>query len=79
MANNKPFTKEGFGDLVRLSNDITTHVKQEHIGPVWDSYQAIIGEKISRPCTCASAAGEWKRAVDTIRDYIKNNSESYND
>ncbi len=74
-----PFTYQQFQDLVKLSNDITTHIKNEHVGLVWDNYQVIIGQKISRPCTCASAAGEWKKAVETIRDYIKNNSDSYND
>ena len=79
MEQNKPFTNEEFQDMAINVNEIRSFIKEELVHMVWHWYCKIEGKELPKPCTCASAAGQWKKAVDTIREYIKNNSDKYND
>lgn len=75
----KLYTNEEFKELVEFSNSITTHIPEHKAGYAWDNYRKINNTTENQPCMCGSSAGLWRKAMDTIRAYIKNNSDKYND
>jgi hypothetical protein len=77
MADNL-FTNEEFKEIVDLLNIIRDYLPEDKAGFVWSNYKKISGDNSNQPCTCGSSAAHWKRAVDTIRDYVKNNAQNYN-
>lgn len=78
MADNNLYTQEEFSSLKQTLDGIGNYLPDDKIGYIWDNYQKIANTTEGRPCTCSSAAGLWKKAVDTIRNYINQNKESYN-
>lgn len=40
---------------------------------VWNNYKKLSGSIEQRPCNCGSAAGHWRRAVDFLTDWVKQN------
>lgn len=72
------WTEAAWNEMVKLTKEITVKIGEHQTGPVWDYYLKIIGKNIGRPCMCQSAAGEWKRAMETIREFVKTNGEQYN-
>ena len=65
-----PYTKEEFATLKSISDTITTHIPNDKAGWVWDNYIKLNPKGGSRPCTCGSAAGYWKTAMETIKNFI---------
>lgn len=78
MADNTLYTKEEFSSLKQTLEGIGNYLPDDKIGYIWDNYKKISGSNENQPCTCSSAAGLWRKAVDTIRTYIKENQDSYN-
>ena len=52
--------------------DIGAYLPENKAPYIWDTFNHIREEQEPRPCTCASAGGHWKRAVDFLHDYAKN-------
>ena len=77
MIDNK-FTNDEFKELVTILTSITTHIPEDKAQYVWHNYRVISGSNENTPCQCGSSAGLWRKAVDTIREYIKTNSDKYN-
>ena len=77
MADNL-YTNEEFKEMVEFLETITTHIPEHQAPYVWSSFQKISGDTSNRPCTCGSAAAHWRRAIDTMRTYVKDNSDKYN-
>lgn len=77
MADNL-YTNEDFKLLRETIQSITSHIPEQQAGYVWNNYKAISGSNENQPCMCGSSAGLWRKAVDTIREYIKTNSDKYN-
>jgi hypothetical protein len=71
------FTNEEFKTIVELSNSIRSHIPEEKASTIWELYQKIENTKQTQPCTCASSASTWLKAVTVVRDYIKNNTDKY--
>jgi hypothetical protein len=78
MAENNLFTNEEFRSILELSNSIQSHIPLDRTNQVWDLYRRINNTTENQPCNCGSAAQHWLKAINSIRDYIKNNSEKYN-
>jgi hypothetical protein len=72
------FTNEEFKSVVELSNSITSFIPTEKTNQVWDLYRRINNTTEGQPCNCGSAAQHWLKAMNSIRDYIKSNSDKYN-
>jgi hypothetical protein len=68
------FTEEEFIEMVNFLKDVKDYLPENKVGYVWNSYKIISGDTSNQPCTCGSAAGHWKRAIDTMRTYVKDNS-----
>lgn len=75
----KIYSNEEFLNLVKTMEGITTHIPEQTAGYVWNNYKHISSSNENQPCMCGSSAGLWRKAVDTIRTYIKDNSDKYND
>ena len=61
--------------LLQLKNELSqigAYLPENKVPYIWDTFNHIRGEQEMRPCTCASAAGHWKRAIDFLHDYAKN-------
>ena len=57
-------------ELERLNNKITNYIPKELMTPVWEGYKKITGSREPQPCSCPSSGKLWKKAMDTIRDYV---------
>ena len=76
--NNKIYTNEEFKELSEFEKTITTHIPEAKAGYVWGNYRKIKNTTENQPCMCGSAAGHWRKAMDAIRTYVKENAELYN-
>lgn len=66
------YTKEELDELREVVNSITTHIPTQMAGYIWNNYKRIADTNERQPCNCGSSAGLWRKAVDTIREYLKN-------
>ena len=72
------YTNEEFNSLKQTLDTIGNYLPDDKVGYIWSNYQKIAHTTESQPCSCGSSAGLWKKAVDTIRNYVKENSVNYN-
>ena len=73
------FTAEEYQKLKETILPIKDYLPENILPYIWDNYRIISGNiEEGRPCSCGSAAGLWKKAVDTIRTYINENKDNYN-
>jgi hypothetical protein len=65
------FTEEEYQKLKDTAKDIKDYLPEHLLPYIWDNYRIISGNiEEPRPCSCGSAAAHWKKAVDSIRNYI---------
>lgn len=67
------FTAEEYQKLKETAEGIKDYLPENLLPYIWESFQRITGDTSNRPCSCGSAGHHWKRAVDTIKQYIKEN------
>jgi hypothetical protein len=67
----KEFSKEEIIDLKKLINDVGNHLTPAVADIVWAKYTRIIDKAERKPCMCGKSAGHWRRAVETIREFVK--------
>ena len=72
MENNL-YTPEEFIKLKQLSESITTNIPEAEANNVWNNYKKISGSNENPPCMCQSAAGLWRKAMNVIHDYVRQN------
>ena len=53
---------------------IDTFIPDSKMGYVWNTYQRILNTTEPQPCGCRSAAGLWIKAVDTIKQFLRENA-----
>lgn len=75
---NNIYSNEEFLNLVKTMEGIQSYIPENLAGYVWNNYKHISGSNENTPCMCSSASGLWIKAANTIRDYIKTNSDKYN-
>jgi len=71
---NSLYTEEELSGLKSMLGRINTHIPTELAGDVWNNYKKISGSRENQPCQCGSSASLWRKAVDTIHNYVKENS-----
>ena len=65
------FTEEEYQKLKETAKDIRDYLPENLLPYIWDNYRIISGNiEEPRPCSCGSAAAHWKKAVDSIKNYI---------
>jgi len=65
------FSEEEFTELKKTMESIGSYLPTDKTHFIWSNYLKITGKKEAKPCTCKSSANLWGKAVQTIRDYIK--------
>jgi hypothetical protein len=66
-----PLTYEEFIALRDFITTIGARLPEDKAPYVWDMFNKLRNENEVRPCTCASSAGHWKRAVTYLYDWVK--------
>ena len=66
-------TQEQFKELKGVIESITTRIPYEKAGYIWSTFNHLRNENEPEPCMCKSSVGHWVRAIDFLREYIKNN------
>ena len=65
------FTEEEYQKLKETISPIKDYLAENQLPYIWDNYRIISGNiEEPRPCSCGSAGKHWKKAVDTIKNYI---------
>ena len=66
------FSIEDYQKLKDNIKEVKDYLPENLLPYIWDNYRIISGNiEEPRPCSCGSAAGLWIKAVDTIKNYIK--------
>lgn len=70
MNRYEPFTEEEFLNLKEVSQSITTYIPKHLMGLIWSSYKRIAKSTEPQPCNCGSSAGHWRKAMNTVREFL---------
>lgn len=66
------FSVEEYQKLKDSIKEVKDYLPENLLPYIWDNYRIISGNiEEPKPCSCGSAAGLWKKAVDTIKNYIR--------
>jgi hypothetical protein len=65
------FTEEEVSEFKEVIENIGVNLPTEVAGWVWEKYTKIINKAEKKPCMCGSSAHHWRRAVETIRAFVK--------
>ena len=65
------FTEEEVSEMKKVIDSVGNHLPQNVAGLVWNKYSKIINDTPKQPCMCGKSAQYWKKAVETIRSFIK--------
>lgn len=73
MQDNKyaPLTEEQFKEISQFILNLGAYLPDNKAPWVWSIFNKLRDENEPQPCTCASSAGHWKRAVDYIFNWVK--------
>jgi len=66
-----PLTQEEYIHLRNTMAEITTHLPDNLTGYIWGTFNRLRDTHEPQPCTCASAGGHWKRAIEHINEWLK--------
>ena len=65
-----PYTESEYNELKNIMNQITTHIPNDKMSWLWSNHNRILKTNEPQPCSCGSAAGHWRRAAETVRNFI---------
>lgn len=65
-----PYTEQEYLELKETFKQVTNYLPDPLIGWAWNNYKRISGSNEPQPCACGSSAALWKKAVDTIREFV---------
>ena len=65
-------TEEEFTQLKEFVQSLGAYLPEDKAPYIWDMFVRLNGVHENRPCTCSSAGGHWKRAIDFLLNYVKN-------
>lgn len=66
-----PLTYEEFVTLRDFITTIGARLPEDKAPYVWNMFKRLSESNEPQPCTCASSAGHWKRAVNYLYDWVK--------
>lgn len=69
--NYSPLSQEEFEELEKRLNNIKAFLPDGEMSYIWQTYNKIRNANETQPCSCRSSAGLWTRAVDGLRDFVK--------
>lgn len=68
---NRDYTYEEIAELKEFITNLGMNLPEDKMSYVWGNYKRIAGVEEPQPCSCQSSSGLWIKAVDTIRNFIK--------
>lgn len=66
-----PFNLEEFQRLKAELETITTFLPEGQMRYVWEMVSRLRNQHLPQPCSCKSSAGQWVRAINELRDFVK--------
>ena len=63
-------SEEQYAELKLTLSEIGSYLPENKTNYIWNTFNAIRDEQEKQPCTCASSGKHWKRAIDTLNDYV---------
>ena len=66
-----PYTPLEYAELKEVIQTISTHIPHDRMEWIWNNHNKISNTQEPRPCSCGSAASHWKRATETIRNFVR--------
>jgi hypothetical protein len=66
-----PLTEQEFNEMSEFILNLGGYLPDNKAPWVWATFNKLRDENETQPCTCASSAGHWKRAVDHIHRWVK--------
>ena len=66
------FSEEELVELRKVIDSIGAYLPENKTHFIWSNYTKITGKPEPKPCSCPSSGKLWKKAIDTIREYLKN-------
>ena len=66
-----PLNREEYQRLKDVIRNVNQHLPENQAPFVWDMFNRLRGMNETRPCTCASAGAHWARAVEHLRNWLK--------
>lgn len=66
-----PLTEDEFTELKGFLDNLGHNLPTDKTNYVWNNYNAIRRMSEKQPCNCGSAASMWKRAIDELREWVK--------
>jgi hypothetical protein len=64
-------TDDELKELKEFLSTLKDYMPEDKAPYVWDLFNRLRGENENRPCTCSSSGALWGRAIQYLRDYIK--------
>jgi len=65
------FTEEEVSEMKEIIEGIGVNLSTDVAHWVWSTYTKIINKQEKKPCMCGKSAQHWRRAVETIRSFVK--------
>jgi len=65
-----PYTQAEYNELKTTVESIEHYIPNDKMGWIWSNHNKILKTNEPQPCSCGSAAAHWKRAVETIRNFV---------
>ena len=65
-----PYTPAEYIELKTTVDSINQYIPNDKMGWIWGNHNKILKTNEPQPCSCGSAAAHWKRAVETIRNFV---------
>lgn len=66
-----PLTEQEYNEMADFILNLGAYLPDNKTNWVWATFNKLRDTNENQPCTCSSAAGHWKRAVDYIFNWIK--------
>lgn len=68
---NMEFTEVQLQEIKTRIDKIGVNLSRDDANWAWGVYTDIIQKAEKKPCMCGSSAHHWRRAVETIREFVK--------
>jgi hypothetical protein len=65
-----PYTIEEYKELKEVVDAIQHYIPNDKMHYIWNNHNKILKTNEPTPCSCGSAAAHWKRAVETLRNFV---------
>ena len=66
-----PLNYEQYLEAKQRVEPIIEFIPENQLNWIWNTYKSISGSIENQPCACGSSAGLWGKAVNVIREWIK--------